>query len=249
MLKLLKVSSSVLALTLVPVLTLGNPAFAQRGEGNDNAGAGAGAGGGMGAGASMGASAGSDGNAGGQSGTAPGQTGSAPGLAGTTPGQSGATPAQGAEPPGLAGTAPGLAGTTPGQSRRDADTDTLPSGVAGAADSAEQDVTGSVNGSANAHANFGSLISSLNNASAQAQQIRGLTNVGEVMLVDASSLTRGSRANALNNALSRSQVSELRDALSSNQAIANVLAENNISVDDVLSARVMADGQVVVYTR
>jgi hypothetical protein len=218
--KYLKASSAVLALALVPLLAFSEAALAKKGgEGGGNSGGNAG----------QSESAAS--NAG-RSEASPGQTGSAPGLAGSTPGQLGATPATGAPPPGLAGTAPGLARATPGQ-----------------AAGLQQDVTGSVASSAARYANFGSLISSINNADAQAQQLRSLSNIGQVTFVDASSLTRGSRAKALDNALNRTELSELRTALSSNEALSNVLAANDIELNDVISVRVMTDGDLVVYTR
>lgn len=60
---------------------------------------------------------------------------------------------------------------------------------------------------------------------------------------------RGSRAKGLENALSRAQVSELWTALSGNAAVSSVLAANNVDLNDVISARVMADGNLVVYMR
>lgn len=236
--KHLKASCAVLALALAPMLAFSEAAFAKKG--------------GEGGGDRGGRAESSASNSAGRSEASPGHTGSAPGLAGTTPGQSGATPAMGAQPPGLAGTAPGLAGATPGQSRRSLDGNvsaTVSSRTGGQVAGLSQDVTGSVDASVARQANFGGLISSLNHTDAQVRQLNSLTSIGEVTFVDASSLMRGSRAKALENALSRAQLSELRAALSGNAAISSVLAANNVDLDDVISARVMVDGNLVVYTR
>ncbi|WP_445504437.1 hypothetical protein [Microvirga sp. G4-2] len=239
--KHLKASSTVLALALAPMLAFSEAAFAKKG------GEGGGDPSGRGGQADSAAS-----HSAGRSEASPGHTGSAPGSAGTTSGPSGATPAMGAQPPGLAGTAPGLAGATPGQSRRSLDGNvsaTVSSRTTGRVAGLSQDVTGSVDASVARQANFGGLISSLNHAEIQARQIGSLTTIGEVTFVDASSLTRGARAKALDNALSRARVSDLRAALSGNAAVSSVLAANNVALDDVISVSVMADGNLVVYTR
>jgi hypothetical protein len=67
-------------------------------------------------------------------------------------------------------------------------------------------------------ANFGNVISALNNVSAQVENVNALNNVNVVDAVDVNNVLSGNNVQALNNALNRNDVdiNVLRDAINNN---------------------------------
>jgi hypothetical protein len=100
-------------------------------------------------------------------------------------------------------------------------------------------------------ANFGNLISALNNVNAQVQNVRALENVNVVDVVDVNNVASGNNVQALNNALNKNDVdiNVLRDAIKDNEVLNNALQNANIAVNDVVAVNVLSGGDIVVFTR
>lgn len=97
-------------------------------------------------------------------------------------------------------------------------------------------------------ANFGNVISALNNVSAQIDQINALNQVGEIRVVTVEDTLKGNNVEALNNALNKNDVNVLRDSLNNNEVIKNAFNDNNVAIDDVVAVEVLSGGDIVVYT-
>jgi hypothetical protein len=99
-------------------------------------------------------------------------------------------------------------------------------------------------------ANFGNVISALNNVSAQVQNVRALNDVN-VVAVDVEDVLSGNNVQALNNALNRNDVdiNVLRDAINNNDVLVEALEDANIAITDVIAVNVLSGGDVVVFTR
>jgi len=87
-------------------------------------------------------------------------------------------------------------------------------------------------------ANFGNVISALNNVAVQVDRLNALSNIGELRVVNVRDVLNGNNVQALNNALNRNDVSILDQALQN----ANILNDNVIAVN------VLSGGQVVLFT-
>jgi hypothetical protein len=102
-------------------------------------------------------------------------------------------------------------------------------------------------------ANFGNLISALNNISAQVADVEVIDDitVGDVNVVNVEDVLNGNNINALNNALNRNDVDIeiLQDAIQNNDVLNNVLNNANINIQDVVSIEVLSGGDIVVFTR
>jgi len=116
-------------------------------------------------------------------------------------------------------------------------------------------------------ANFGNLISALNNINAQIGNLNVLTNNlngslngSNIQLVNVNDVLNGNNVNALNNALDRNnvQILALRDVLNNVNVIAlngntvtltNFLNNNTvpITIGQVVGINVLSGGQVVVF--
>jgi hypothetical protein len=100
-------------------------------------------------------------------------------------------------------------------------------------------------------ANFGNVISALNNVSAQVQNVNALNNVNVVDAIDVNNVLSGNNVHALNNALNRNDVdiNVLRDAINNNDVLVEALEDANIAITDVIAIEVLSGGDVVVFTR
>jgi hypothetical protein len=100
-------------------------------------------------------------------------------------------------------------------------------------------------------ANFGNVISALNNVSAQVQNVNALNDVNVVDAMDVEDVLSGNNVQALNNALNRNDVdiNALRDAISNNDVLVEALEEADIAINDVIAVDVLSGGDVVVFTR
>jgi hypothetical protein len=100
-------------------------------------------------------------------------------------------------------------------------------------------------------ANFGNLISALNNVSAQVENVQALNNVNVVDVVDVNNVATGNNVQALNNALNRNdvEISVLRNAINQNHILSEALKNANVAVTDVVAVNVLSGGDVVVFTR
>jgi len=98
-------------------------------------------------------------------------------------------------------------------------------------------------------ANFGNLISALNNVNVQAQNIQALNNINAVDVVDVNNVLNGTRVNALNNAINRNNVQVLQDAIKNNEVVKNALNDLNINIGDVVAVNVLSGGDLVVFSR
>jgi hypothetical protein len=100
-------------------------------------------------------------------------------------------------------------------------------------------------------ANFGNVVSALNNVSAQVQNVNALNDVKVVDAVDVEGVLSGNNVQALNNALNRNDVdiNVLRDAINNNDVLVEALEDANIAITDVIAVNVLSGGDVVVFTR
>jgi len=105
-------------------------------------------------------------------------------------------------------------------------------------------------------ANFGNLISALNNISAQIGNLQALNNltVSNVRLVNVNDVLNGNNVNALNNALNNNNVNvlALQNFLNNNLnnntvTLTNVLSQNNVLVNRVVAINVLSGGDVIVF--
>lgn len=103
-------------------------------------------------------------------------------------------------------------------------------------------------------ANFGNLISALNNVSAQVSNIQALNNVTvqDVRLVNVQDVLNGNNVQALNNALNANNVQILQNFLNNSVnnntvVLRNILSSNNLDVSRVVAVDVLSGGQIVVF--
>lgn len=105
-------------------------------------------------------------------------------------------------------------------------------------------------------ANFGNLISALNNISAQISNVQALNNIDveDVQVINVEDTLNWRDINALNNALNRNEVDVtvlqnfLNDSVNDNVVvIREVLSNNSVLVGDVLAIDILSDGTVVVF--
>lgn len=122
----------------------------------------------------------------------------------------------------------------------------------GAAPIAAQPVTppGQTNQGA-AQANFGNLISALNNINAQIDQINALNNIdiSRVHIVDVDDVANGNNVQALNNALNGVDLTVLQNFLNGNTVLNNVLNNANVLVTDVVAVNVLNGGDIIIFKR
>jgi len=120
----------------------------------------------------------------------------------------------------------------------------------------KQDVAAAVQQTATS-ANFGNLISALNNITAQIGNLNALNNVNAVVsLVNVQDVLNGNNVTALNNALNNNldNVHILQDFLNNSvnnntvQIIKDALNNNNVAIGQVVGINVLSGGQVVVFT-
>ena len=123
-------------------------------------------------------------------------------------------------------------------------------------------VPGAAFAQVSSQANFGQLISALNNINAQITQLQALNNltVQDIRLVNVNDTLNGNNVQALNNALNRNNVQivnlqnvlnnlTVRDVLNNNQVIplTDVLNNNNVALDRVVAVDVLSGGGLTVF--
>jgi hypothetical protein len=94
---------------------------------------------------------------------------------------------------------------------------------------------------------FGNLIAALNNINVQLENIHVLEDIeiGDITVVDARNLLRGSNINALNNVLRNAniEIDVLRNALQN----FDILRDANIVITDVIAIDVLSGGDVRLF--
>jgi len=109
-------------------------------------------------------------------------------------------------------------------------------------------------------ANFGNLISALNNIAVQVQEVNVLNNVDEIRVVYLEDVLNNSLNNlrALNNVLRNADIdvnvlSGLQDVLSHNEVLNNnnilnnALDQNKVAISDVIAVNVLSGGDLIVF--
>lgn len=106
-------------------------------------------------------------------------------------------------------------------------------------------------GAAAGQPNHGSVISSINSAGANAEQIRALSPVSSVNVVEIDSLAGGEQGRAVENAVSRNEtgIDDLRAAIETNAGIKAELDSRGVDMNDVIAAQADASGNVTVFAR
>jgi hypothetical protein len=101
-------------------------------------------------------------------------------------------------------------------------------------------------------ANFGNLISALNNISAEVQALNNLNAQSiRIVTVDVDDVVQGNNVQAFNNALNRNDVTVLQNFLNNNNIpvaveISRILNNANIAVNRVVAVNVLSGGDVIV---
>ncbi|WP_028032826.1 hypothetical protein [Chelativorans sp. J32] len=113
-------------------------------------------------------------------------------------------------------------------------------------DPVEQNTTAGVG----AAADFGTVISAIQNSGEIARQIRTLGDVSNLRIVRVSDIANAASAPALENAIRQNlrQVEELRSAMKENTILFEHLQQEGIQADDAVAAT-ETGGQLVVYIR
>lgn len=99
----------------------------------------------------------------------------------------------------------------------------------------------------------GNLIAALNNIAVQIRNLEALNNltVQNVRVVNVENVLNGNNVEAFNNALNRNNVEilTLRNTLSSNEIIKNVLNNNKVDIGQVVAIDVLSGGDVIIFSR
>lgn len=102
-------------------------------------------------------------------------------------------------------------------------------------------------------ANFGNLISALNNISAEINELEALKNiaVGDVTVVNVADLLKGNNVEAFNNALNKNnvEVARLTNVLNNNTVLTDVLKNNNVAISRVVAVDVLSGGGVTLFVQ
>jgi len=106
-----------------------------------------------------------------------------------------------------------------------------------------------------ARPNLGTVVSTIQASRTEAGKIRNLSNIATVEVVEVSELTGSENAHAefraVENAVSRNEldVDEMRAAIESNAELSTELASRSVVLENVIAAKVEADGKVVIFVR
>lgn len=104
-----------------------------------------------------------------------------------------------------------------------------------------------------AQANFGQLISALNNINVQIDRLNALNDltVQDVRVVNVEESIKNINVEALNNALNRNntRILNLRNVLNSNTVVVDVLKNADINVSDVIAIDVLSGGDLILFYR
>ena len=102
-------------------------------------------------------------------------------------------------------------------------------------------------------ANFGNLISALNNIAVEINELKALNNltVKNVQVVNVSDVLKGNNVEAFNNALNRNkvQIANLTNVLNNNTVLTDFLKNNNIAVSRVVAIDVLSGGGVTLFVQ
>lgn len=95
-------------------------------------------------------------------------------------------------------------------------------------------------------ANFGNLISALNNIAVEVTELSALNNltIKDVRIVNIGDVLKGNNVEAFNNALNRNNVEvvKLTNVLNNNTVLTDFLKNNNIAVSRVVAIDVLSGG-------
>jgi hypothetical protein len=105
--------------------------------------------------------------------------------------------------------------------------------------------------STDADANFGSVVSAIQDGKTNISAIEGLKSVSDVKVVKVSELAKGNNMEALDNAVSKNQadITSLQTAVGANPALKAKLDAQSVVTSDIVAANVEADGSVTVYVK
>jgi len=102
-------------------------------------------------------------------------------------------------------------------------------------------------------ANFGNLISALNNIAVEIGELNALNNltVGDVKVVNVEDVLKGNNVEAFNNALNRNktEIAKLTNVLNNNTVLTDFLKNNNIAVSRVVAIDVLSGGGVTLFVQ
>ena len=102
-------------------------------------------------------------------------------------------------------------------------------------------------------ANFGNLISALNNIAVEINELNALNNltVKDVRVVNVEDVLKGNNVEALNNALNRNktEIAKLTNVLNNNTVLTDFLKNNNIAVSRVIAIDVLSGGGVTLFVQ
>jgi len=104
-----------------------------------------------------------------------------------------------------------------------------------------------------APANFGNLVSALNNITAQVDHVNALNNIdiNHVRVVNVNDVLNGNNVQALNNALNRNNVNVLTDNLNNSlnnfSILDQALNNNQTSISDVVAVNVLSGGDIILF--
>jgi len=105
-------------------------------------------------------------------------------------------------------------------------------------------------------ANFGNLISALNNVAVQLENVQVLSNIGNLEVVHVQDVLNGNNVQALNNALNRNAVdiallqNFLNNSVNNNniEVLKNFLNNSNVNISDLVAVNVLSGGDIVVFS-
>ena len=102
-------------------------------------------------------------------------------------------------------------------------------------------------------ANFGNLISALNNIAVEINELNALNNltVKDVRVVNVQDVLKGNNVEALNNSLNRNktEIAKLTNVLNNNTVLTDFLKNNNIAVSRVIAIDVLRGGGVTLFVQ
>jgi len=104
-----------------------------------------------------------------------------------------------------------------------------------------------------AQTTFGNLIAALNNIAVNIDELNALNDltIGDITVVNVEQVLNGNNVEALNNALNNNNIEilNLREVLSNNVVILEVLRNADIQITDVIAIDVLSGGDVNVFVQ
>ena len=104
---------------------------------------------------------------------------------------------------------------------------------------------------ANNTANYGQVISSIQNTKKGMADVQAMTSVSSVNVVKISDIADTGNKASLDQALTKNDadITSLRSALTANTSVKTALAQQNVDVNAVVATDVSKDGVLTVYVR